>query len=127
MITSIGDSSSTAHRRLLSVVDRQSEAFDQRHLVETEDFIIGAEVLSPIASRIVVAAGAPEARTLRYRNQHRFFILDCDIEAAAIAVNAAMGDSGRSAGIGRIMDRTAIAGGFEVHATLAESHVMRSS
>jgi hypothetical protein len=33
------------------------------------------------------------------RNQHRFFILDCDIEAAAIAINVAMSDIGRSAGI----------------------------
>jgi hypothetical protein len=75
---------------------------------------------------VIVAVGAPDARTCWYRYRNRLGILDGDIDAAAVAVHTAMRRSGCPAG-GRaaavdVVNRAAIAGGFKRGAALAEDH-----
>src|ERR1019366_5920467 len=117
----IGRGSLTAaHAGLLLAVVGEAQAFGQRHPVEPEHLVVGAETLRLIA--VIVAAGTPDARAVGDRDQDRFRVRDGDVNAAAIAIHAAMGDTGRSAHIAGILNRAAIAGGIEMRAALAEGH-----
>src|SRR6516164_4578147 len=108
----------SAPRRRLLILGSELQAIGESGLVQAEHLVVRAEA-PPFARRLIARiARLPDARTFRDRDEDRSRILDRDVDAAAIAIDAAMRAAQGAAC--EIVDRAATPRGFEMQPALAE-------